>query len=62
MEDLKNLITEYAIPQSRLEIKVEELSKNNDMLEDMITRLRRVCNDLQQGYDISECYDGYLLD
>lgn len=62
MEHLKEIIAEYAVPQARLECQVEELTQRVESLERTVKQFRRLCYYLQQGYDVSDCTDGYLVD
>ena len=62
MEHLKAVIAEYAIPQADLESRVDKLTEQVGKLEDIVRRLKVVCQDLQEGYDISDCRDGHLVD
>jgi hypothetical protein len=61
MEHLKEIIAEYAIPQAKLEARVEQLTGQVERLQDTVDRLHRLCGYLQAGYDASECCDGHLV-
>ena len=62
MEDLKHMIAQYAIPQSKLEQQVSELEKQVAELKRLVDQLQTICQELRQGYDISECQGGHLVD
>ena len=62
MEHLKEIIAEYAVPQAILECKVEELTQKVESLETTVSDLRRLCEDLQQGYDVSDSSYGHVAD